>query len=114
MSQGNKLCVLVLFTCLVVWLCNTINQPVKQEIIYPKEEWRQKRDSLTKQNETLGKRIIFLHHKAKTLQTNLNKQKGTIETIKRKKNEKMDTIDKLDNDELYSFFAKFNAKDTAR
>lgn len=114
MSKGNKLFFLVLFTCLVVWLCNTVNQPVRQEVMYPEQQWEQERDSLTKLNEVLEKRTVILQQQAESLQHSLTKQANTIETIKIKKNEKMDTIDKLDNDELYSFFSKFNAPDTAR
>jgi len=108
----NSILLIMSFT---LYMIIELKPPFKEKENQSEEKTKKlqiQNDSLKKTNLALDENLNTLALKADSLQKKLIGTKQIIIQLKNKKNEKLNTIDALTNDELFSFFAKFNAKNS--
>ena len=76
------------------------------------EQLKQENKILKQQNQSLDKDITILKTKADSLKVELKLNEASIIKLKQQHNENIHRITAMSRDELYGYFARFNANST--
>lgn len=113
MKSNNIFISILVFVCFALYVALELKLPCKDVEIECRANTKRletMNDSLQEQNKKLDKKYQVLELKADSLKEKLSSIKQTIVQLKNKQYEKVNAIDTLTNDELYSFFAEFETE----
>lgn len=113
MKSNNIFTSILVFVCFALYVALELKLPCKdgeKECGANTKRLEAVNDSLREQNTKLDEKYQVLEQKADSLQEKLSSTKETIVQLKNKQHEKVNAIDTLTNDELYSFFAEFETE----
>lgn len=113
MKGNNIITSLLLFICFGLYVALELKLPCKngdKECGENTKRIKAQNDSLRQNNLELDKKYHTLELKADSLQEKLTNTKQTIVQLKTKQHEKINSIDALNNNELFGFFSKFNTE----
>ena len=113
MKGNNIMTSLLLFACFAMYVAIELKMPCKDN----EKECGANTKRLEAQNELLKERYLKLNEKylglrskADSLQGKLASTHQTLVRLKNKRDEKINSIDSLDSNELYGFFSKFDTE----
>ena len=110
MKWNNIIIPLLLFTCIGLYLGMELKTEYKKEekvYEYEAKKLHKKNDSLQRLNIFFDHKLGHFQMKIDSLQDQLNKHQKQIQTLKTKRDEKLNRIDNLNSNELYLFFSNF-------
>lgn len=113
MKKNNIATSILLFICFGLYVALELKLPCKDaenNCGANTKRLEKQNDSLRQNNLVLDGNYHALELKADSLQEKLSKTKQTIIQLKNKQHEKINSIDALNNDELFGFFSKFNTE----
>ena len=113
MKANNVITSLLVFICFALFVALELKLPCKQgeqDCTANTQRLQAENDSLRGYCRVLDANYERLQSKADQLQEKLSAINQTIVQLKNQQHEKINAIDTLTGDELYSFFTGFNAK----
>lgn len=117
MRNNNFFTSLLVFICFAMYVAIELKVPCKEaesQCERKASRLEAENDSLKQNNKVLEDKYRKLVLRTDSLQKKLSGTRQTIIQLKNKQHEKVNAIDTLTNDELYSFFAKFEAEGPGR
>lgn len=113
MKGNNIITSILLFICFGLYVALELKLPCKggdKECGENTKRLEAQNDSLKQTNLVLDEKYHSFQLKADSLQEKLSSTKQTVVQLKNKQHEKINSIDALNNDELFGFFSKFNTE----
>ncbi|MDO9184454.1 MAG: hypothetical protein Q7W13_00465 [Bacteroidia bacterium] len=115
MKGNNIITSILLFICFALYVAIELKIPCQageKECGANTKRLEAQNDSLNQSNLLLDEKYRSFQEKTDSLQEKLSSTKQIIVQLKNKQHEKVNTIDALNNDELFGFFSKFNTEST--
>ena len=113
MKGNNIITSILLFICFGLYVALELKLPCKngdKECGENTKRLKAQNDSLKQTNLVLDEKYHSCQLKVDSLQEKLSSTKQTVVQLKNKQHEKINSIDALNNDELFGFFSKFNTE----
>lgn len=113
MKSNNIITSILVFVCFALYVKLELTPDCKEsekQYTAVNKRLEVENDSLRQNNKILDEKYTRLKLRADSLQQKVLQINQTIVQLKNKQHEKVNAIDTLTNDELYSFFAEFEAE----